>query len=126
MKIFNHVFFVLALLAGRFALADQIWIDVRSVEEYTTDHIDGDANVPLADINVDALAAKYGKDAELMLYCRSGNRAGQAKQLLETAGFTKVTNAGGIDAVRKLRDIAAPNSSPAVAAPANHAEHANH
>ena len=75
MKMFNHVFFVLALLAGRFALADQIWIDVRSVEEYTTDHIDGDANVPLADINVDALAAKYGKDAELMLYCRSGNRA---------------------------------------------------
>jgi phage shock protein E len=100
------VFSTLLLALGvSHVMADPVWIDVRTVEEYTADHIDGDANIPLAEIDVDALAATYGKDAELMLYCRSGNRAGQAKTLLEAAGFSNVTNAGGISDVREQRDI---------------------
>lgn len=123
MKLLKHALLLISLFAARVLMADPVWIDVRSLEEYSKDHIEGDTNVPLADINTDAFIAKYGKDAELMLYCRSGNRAGQAKQLLETAGFTKVTNAGSIDQVRTLRDIAAPNSSPAAEAPALHSNH---
>lgn len=88
------------------AYADPVWIDVRTVEEYSADHIDGDANVPLAALDAQALADKYGRDAELMLYCRSGNRAGQAQEILKAAGFTRVTNAGGIADVRTLRGIA--------------------
>ncbi len=49
-----------------------------------------------------------------MLYCRSGNRAGQALELLKTAGFTHATNAGGISDVRELRAI--PAQSPAAPA----------
>jgi len=94
-------------------MAEPIWIDVRTAEEFTTDHIKGDANVPLASIKADELATKYGKDAELMLYCKSGNRAGQAKAMLDAAGFTRVTNAGGITDVRKLRKLAESNASPA-------------
>jgi phage shock protein E len=86
--------------------ADPVWIDVRSVEEYSADHIEGDSNVPLATLDAQALADKYGKDAELMLYCRSGNRSGQALEILKAAGFTRVTNAGGIADVRTLRGIA--------------------
>ncbi len=94
------------------AFADPVWIDVRTIEEFGTDHIDGDANIPLAELTATKLASQYGKDAELMLYCRSGNRAGQAKALLDAAGFTSVTNAGGIDDVRTLRGLklAAQNS----------------
>lgn len=124
MNLLKHAVLLFALLATRFVLAEQVWIDVRSIEEYSTDHIEGDANIPLATIDAAALAAKYGKDAELMLYCRSGNRAGQAKQLLETAGFTKVTNAGGITDVRKLRELATPDaSSPAVDNSATQTDH---
>lgn len=94
------------------AQTKQVWIDVRSVEEYSANHIDGDANIPLATIDAEKLAAQYGKDADIMLYCRSGNRAGQAKTLLEQAGFTHITNAGGIDEVRKLRELAETSSSP--------------
>jgi phage shock protein E len=36
------------------------------------------------------------KDKEIILYCRSGGRAGSAKQMLESAGYKKVTNAGGL------------------------------
>ncbi len=118
----RYLLLLLALLGCRVALAEQVWIDVRTAEEYAADHIDGDVNLPLAELDAEALAAKYGKDAELMLYCRSGNRAGQAKQLLETAGFTKVSNAGGITDVRKLRDLAAssPAAEPAAASHNGH------
>ena len=113
MKLLKYSLLLVTLLAARFVLAQQVWIDVRTVEEYSADHIEGDSNIPLATIDTAALVAKYGKDAELMLYCRSGNRAGQAKQLLEAAGFTKVTNAGGIMDVRKQRELPTPQASPA-------------
>lgn len=101
-----------AMFASSFGLAQQVWIDVRGDEEYNKDHIDGDTHIPLATIDTEALAAQYGKDAEIMLYCRSGNRAGQAKVLLEAAGFSKVTNAGSITEVRELRQLAEGNASP--------------
>ena len=96
----------LILAACASAPQDSVWIDVRTVEEYSADHIDGDANIPLATIDPDALAAKYGKDTQINLYCRSGNRAGQAKTILEAAGFTNVVNAGGIGDAREMRNIA--------------------
>jgi len=86
--------------------SESVWIDVRTVEEYSDDHITGDANIPLATIDPDQLASQYGKDTEINLYCRSGNRAGQAMAILQEAGFTNVNNVGGIDDVRELRDIA--------------------
>lgn len=91
--------------------AEPVWIDVRTTEEFAADHIDGDVNIPLAELDAATLATQYGKDAEIALYCRSGNRAGQAQALLEAAGFTQVSNAGGIGDVRELRKIAAAASS---------------
>lgn len=39
------------------------------------------------------------KDQEVICYCRSGNRSGQACLMLETAGFRDVKNlAGGMNA----------------------------
>lgn len=86
-------------------LADPVWIDVRSIEEYAEDHIQGDTNIPIDTINPELLASEYGKEAEINLYCRSGNRAGRAMALLQDAGFTNVKNVGGIDDVRDLRDL---------------------
>jgi phage shock protein E len=99
-----------SLWAGN-VLADPVWIDVRTEGEYTADHIEGDANIPLATIDPVQLATQFGKDAEINLYCRSGGRAGQAKEILEAAGFTNITNVGGIDDVRDLRDIAMSSSA---------------
>ena len=102
------------VFAFNLSFADPVWIDVRTIEEFGTDHIEGDANIPLAELTAAKLTARFGKDAELMLYCRSGNRAGQAKELLEAAGFTSVTNAGGIDDVRIQRGLKlAARNSPA-------------
>lgn len=102
---------IFALLTLMFMVAcsstpEPVWIDVRTVEEYNDDHIDGDLNIPLATINADDFASRFGKDAQINLYCRSGNRAGQAKTILEAAGFTNVNNLGGIGDVRALRSPA--------------------
>ena len=35
------------------------------------------------------------KDKEVIIYCRSGNRSGQACNILEQAGFTNVSNLVG-------------------------------
>jgi rhodanese-related sulfurtransferase len=35
------------------------------------------------------------KDEEVILYCRSGNRSGQAAMFLETMGFTNTKNLSG-------------------------------
>jgi phage shock protein E len=85
---------------------ETVWIDVRTIEEYNEDHINGDLNIPVDDINMDEFAKMFDKDDEINLYCRSGNRAGRAKLILEEAGFTNVNNRGGIDDVRELRKLA--------------------
>ena len=113
MKHFRKFLFTITalLLWSANTQAEPVWIDVRSEPEYASDHIAGDANIPLASIDADALAARFGKDAEINLYCRSGNRAGQAREILEAAGFTNVTNVGGIDDARRLRQVARASDS---------------
>jgi phage shock protein E len=39
------------------------------------------------------------KDATVVVYCRSGRRAGKAKEVLESHGYSNVLNAGGYDDV---------------------------
>ena len=85
--------------------ADTVWIDVRSVEEYQADHIEGDVNMPFRQIGglIEQLVAD--KDADIRLYCVVGVRAGIALLTLKSKGYTNVSNVRGIDDVRKLRNI---------------------
>ncbi|MBM3438896.1 MAG: rhodanese-like domain-containing protein, partial [Bacteroidetes bacterium] len=70
-----------------------IIVDVRTVAEWDNDgHANCTVNIP-----IDELESRMGelkKDQKVILVCRSGNRAGRAKQLLESAGFTQVENKG--------------------------------
>lgn len=69
-------------------------VDVRTQEEYRSGHIPGALNIP-----VDTIGAKPPtpqKDALIILYCRSGNRSGTAKRVLEQAGYTRVVNFGAV------------------------------
>jgi len=70
-------------------------VDVRTPEEFAEGHIDGAVNIP-----VQELSARLGevgqKDTEVVVYCRSGKRSHQAKQLLKEAGFTAVHDLGGM------------------------------
>ncbi|MDO5678417.1 MAG: rhodanese-like domain-containing protein [Propionibacteriaceae bacterium] len=77
--------------------ADAVVIDVRTPEEYTEGHLEGAKNIDFLSPDFAAQVDQLPKDAEYVLYCRSGNRSGQAKSIMENLGFTDVTNAGAYD-----------------------------
>ena len=67
-------------------------IDVREPHENAEFNIGGEL-VPLGTIQSFQLDdLEPYKNEELIVYCRSGNRSGQACLILETVGFTNVKN----------------------------------
>ena len=72
-----------------------ILLDVRSQEEYDGGHIPGAVCLPNEDIQAD-LPLPFDKDAEILVYCRSGRRSAEAAKKLTDMGYTHVTDFGGI------------------------------
>ena len=70
-------------------------VDVRTPMEFSTGHYQNAVNIPLSDIS-NRLPEFGAKTQPIVVYCRSGNRSGQAKRMLESAGFTNVINGGGL------------------------------
>jgi phage shock protein E len=81
--------------------ADTPLYDVRTVEEFKSGYIETAVNLPLSDIQ-NGKTPDQNKDAKIYIYCRSGNRSAQAKQILEQAGFSNVIDLGGIQDVIKM------------------------
>lgn len=70
-------------------------VDVREPHEHDEFNIGG-ILLPLGDIRVgETESIDQFKQEEVILYCRSGNRSGQAALVLETMGFTNVVNVVG-------------------------------
>ncbi|MFT5819921.1 MAG: phage shock protein E [Crocinitomix sp.] len=65
-------------------------IDVRTKEEFRSGHSKGSKNYPLQSLGT-KIKGLEGKT--IVLVCRSGARAGQAKRMLESKGITAY-NAG--------------------------------
>lgn len=74
-------------------------IDVRSPAEFAEGHITGARNIPLQEI--ERRLKEVPKDKPIILYCRSGNRSGMALQMLRSAGYETVYNAGGVSELAK-------------------------
>lgn len=79
-------------------------VDVRSKEEWNEGHLDGATWVPLGELpkrlnEIEALV-QHDKSKPVVVVCRSGGRAGQARTLLQQQGFTHVVNGGGWTALR--------------------------
>ena len=70
-------------------------VDVREPSENEVFNIGG-VLLPLGkikDFDIDSIESL--KDKEVIFYCRSGNRSGQAAMMLESMGFTNVKNLVG-------------------------------
>ena len=72
-------------------------LDVRTQEEYDQGHIANAVLLPLQRIGDSLPAELPDRDAEILVYCRSGNRSRQAAQKLADLGYTAVYNFGGIN-----------------------------
>ena len=75
--------------------ANTVVIDVRTPQEYASGHLDGAVNINWQG-EFQGVIGQMPKDGQYLLYCHSGNRAGQAKAFMDAAGFTNVTNLGGL------------------------------
>jgi rhodanese-related sulfurtransferase len=70
-------------------------LDVREPGEHEDFNIGG-VLLPLGNIrNFETDDIDGWKDQEVICYCRSGNRSGQACMILESAGFSNVKNLSG-------------------------------
>jgi phage shock protein E len=87
-------------LAHKLVKQGGVLLDVRTPEEYEEGHVEGAVN-----ISHDRLEAQLAevekltagdKNKPIVVYCRSGGRAGKAKQVLLDHGYTQVTNLGGL------------------------------
>ena len=74
---------------------DALVIDVREPGEYGAGHALGAKNLPLARIESGAGDVAKKKDATLIVYCESGDRAAKAVAALRKHGYTKVLNLSG-------------------------------
>jgi phage shock protein E len=70
-----------------------IIVDVRTTEEWNNDgHADCSVNYPLDELNTKIETLKAYE--QIIVVCRSGNRANAAKELLEQSGIKEVENKG--------------------------------
>lgn len=83
------------------------YVDVRSTEEFALGHPDGAFNVPLLEPDgatgqmmpnpdfVRVMQASFPSDAKLLIGCQMGGRSMRAAQMLDSFGFTDVSNVRG-------------------------------
>ncbi len=71
-------------------------IDVRTLREYNAGHlVITDAHFDLLNGDFQKAVPTLDKDETYYLYCRTGNRSGQAARMMKEAGFENVHNIGG-------------------------------
>ena len=70
-------------------------IDVRTLEEWNEGHLESAVRIGVADADFSAQIAALDPSKDYYIYCRSGNRAGQAIDQMRQAGFTGVLLNGG-------------------------------
>ncbi len=73
-----------------------IILDVRTEEEYRGGHIKGAVLLPLDRLESEAESVLTDKNAEILIYCRSGRRSAEAGAILTALGYTHAADLGGI------------------------------
>ncbi|MEZ4902018.1 MAG: rhodanese-like domain-containing protein [Spirosomataceae bacterium] len=70
-------------------------LDVRTPAEMRSGHIKGAINIDLMSADFQQKVAKLDKNKTYFVYCRSGNRSGQACKMMGDAGFEHLYNLSG-------------------------------
>ena len=75
--------------------AGVVTVDVRTPGEFMTGHIQGARNIDFESGNFENEILTLDKNGTYAVYCRSGNRSGQAVAIMHDAGFHNVYNLNG-------------------------------
>jgi phage shock protein E len=79
-------------------------IDVRTPAEWAEGRLQSAHHLELNVFAQGIEAMAPDKDQPIYLYCRSGNRSGQARDYMVKIGYSNVVNAGGLEEAAKLLD----------------------
>lgn len=74
---------------------NSILLDVRTPLEYQTGHIEGAMNIELDQLREQLNSLPQNKDAMIVVYCRVGQRAHYALNILRHLGYTNLFNLSG-------------------------------
>jgi rhodanese-related sulfurtransferase len=74
---------------------DAVLIDVRTAGEFAGKKIKGARNLDLSSPLFEKQVSNLPKDKAYYLYCRSGNRSGQACDMMASMGFSRLYNLDG-------------------------------
>lgn len=74
---------------------DLVILDVRTPEEFAEGHIDGAVMIDFYRDDFASELAALDPDVPYVLYCRSGNRSGQARAMMAELGFRAVDDVDG-------------------------------
>tara|TARA_B100001146_G_scaffold65567_1_gene58155 strand:+ start:3312 stop:3689 length:378 start_codon:yes stop_codon:yes gene_type:complete len=77
---------------------DTIVLDVRTEEEFygPLGHIEGATLIPIDELTDRMSELSFVKDKTIYVVCRSGNRSGRGKDILNANNFTAVNVNGGM------------------------------
>jgi rhodanese-related sulfurtransferase len=81
--------------SAKVAEAGVITLDVRTPGEFAEGYIEGARLIDFQSGNFENEIAALDKNATYAVYCRSGNRSGQAVKVMHDAGFHNVYNLNG-------------------------------
>ena len=81
--------------SSKVAEAGVITLDVRTPGEFAEGHIEGAQLIDFQSGNFGNEISTLDKNATYAVYCRSGNRSGQAVKVMHDAGFHNVYNLNG-------------------------------
>ena len=74
-------------------------LDVRTLQEFADGYVEGAINIDFSSATFGDELDALDKEKTYLIYCRSGNRSGQALGMMEELGFQEVYNlSGGISA----------------------------
>lgn len=77
------------------SIENDLLIDVRSKEEFESESLKRSIHVPHDRIGNEIEKFTKDKNTKIVLFCRSGARAGKARQTLIDMGYLNVINIGG-------------------------------
>ncbi len=77
-------------------------VDVRDPHEYAEQHVSGAVNIPLHMLPLKVEEFRR-MSRPIVLYCRTGNRSGQAARFLTASGIEEVYNGGKLEDLLQLQ-----------------------
>lgn len=76
--------------------SNAVLLDVRTAGEFSGGTIPGALNIDFLSLNFGKKVQQLDKDATYFVFCRSGNRSGQACKIMHKMGFDVRNLSGGI------------------------------